>query len=183
MNADGNLDLVVLNACGDVSVLLGDGTGAFHLVYDVLVAIQFGGFPDEVAVTGDFNNDGKIDVITSDFRNSSDITLLLQSSVVFSPASVSFFSVPVGKKSPQRTATLTNTDVSMLKISNISVTGINRKDFKESNDCPSSLAPGSTCSIKVTFKPSIRGRELASVHIVDSGPRGGQGLPLSGHGI
>jgi hypothetical protein len=185
MNADGRLDLVVLlgnqNGLGEVSVLLGDGTGVFHPVYDVLTFIQLYGFPADVAVTGDFNNDGKIDVITSDFRNLGSITVLLQSPVVFSPASVGFGLVFVGKKSP-KTVTLTNTDVSALTISSITVRGANSADFKETNDCPSSLAPGSNCTIKVMFRPSILGQEHAAIHVVDNGPRGGQSLPLSGRG-
>ena len=184
MNADGMLDLVVLlgsqNNDGDVSVLLGDGAGAFQSVYSRRTFYQFYGFPD-VAVTGDFNNDGKIDVITADDRNLGSITVLLQSSVVFSPASVAFGGVAVGKKSPPKAVTLTNTNVSALNISSITIKSATG-DFTETNDCPASLASGASCTIKVTFKPSARYQEQGAVHVSDDGPRGGQSLYLIGRG-
>jgi hypothetical protein len=60
-NGDGNPDLVVTNdAFGtvEVSVLLGNGDGTFRPAVDYTV----GGQPSSVAV-GDFNNDGKLDIV------------------------------------------------------------------------------------------------------------------------
>jgi hypothetical protein len=71
LNADGFLDLVVTNATGNsVSVLLGDGTGAFHAVVPQ-------GQPDftteaspQGVVLGDFNEDGRLDIVTSNASGS-----------------------------------------------------------------------------------------------------------------
>jgi hypothetical protein len=67
LNADGFLDLVVANSAGNnVSVLLGNGTGAFSAVQAPQGAPNFstGNAPDAV-VLGDFNQDGRLDIITS----------------------------------------------------------------------------------------------------------------------
>jgi hypothetical protein len=67
LNADGFLDLVVANSAGNnVSVLLGNGTGAFAVVQTAQGAPNFstGNAPDGV-VLGDFNQDGRLDIITS----------------------------------------------------------------------------------------------------------------------
>jgi hypothetical protein len=184
MNADGNPDLVLLsgtpNEAGNVSVLLGDGNDAFKFVYDT--ALRFNeptGLP-AAAVTGDFNNDGRIDVITSSSVTTA-IAVLLQSSVVFSPPHVDFGFVSVGSKNTKK-VTLTNTDVSALTISKITVTGPFSADYTETNDCPSSLASGSSCTLKIKFKPSEREPEQASIRISDNGPHGKQFLSLFGNG-
>ncbi|UBF30105.1 FG-GAP-like repeat-containing protein (plasmid) [Kovacikia minuta CCNUW1] len=74
VNGDGKLDLVSTNASTDVSknsisVLLGNGLGAFGTKTDY----QVGYSPTAIGL-GDFNNDGKLDVLTA---NSSTMSLLL----------------------------------------------------------------------------------------------------------
>ena len=87
----------------------------------------------------------------------------------------------MGKKSPPKAVTLTNTNVSALNISSITIKSATG-DFTETNDCPASLASGASCTIKVTFKPSARYQEQGAVHVSDDGPRGGQSLYLIGRG-
>lgn len=71
LNADGFLDLVVTNATGNsVSVLLGDGTGAFHAVVPQgQLDFSTGALPQDV-VLADFNKDGRLDIVTSNASGS-----------------------------------------------------------------------------------------------------------------
>lgn len=76
---------------------------------------------------------------------------------------VSFPSQRVGTKSTERKLTLTG--VGPLTIKSISVTG----NFTESNDCPSSLASGASCTVEVTFTPAATGTRTGSLVIATDG--------------
>lgn len=76
-NGDGKLDLVTANYVSDgtVSVLLGNGDGTFRAKRDY--ATGPGTSPDFVAV-GDFNRDGKLDIVTANYVYSGNaVTVLL----------------------------------------------------------------------------------------------------------
>lgn len=61
LNGDGNPDIVIANVTGDsVTVLLGNGDGTFQM--PVAYAT---GYPADI-VLGDFNNDGNLDIATTD---------------------------------------------------------------------------------------------------------------------
>ena len=71
MNADGFLDLVVANSTGNsVSVLLGDGTGAFNAVVPQGQPDFSTGATPQGLVLGDFNQDGRLDIVTSNASGS-----------------------------------------------------------------------------------------------------------------
>jgi len=74
-NGDGMLDLAITYGCGfqagKVSILLGDGHGNFGAPQDFTTV---GPFPSGV-VTGDFNNDGKVDLLVADFTSNPGILL------------------------------------------------------------------------------------------------------------
>ena len=87
-NGDGRQDLAVENfrafpnvPANDVSVLLGDGTGSFGAATNFGV----GSFPGSVAV-GDFNGDGKQDLVTANALSSS-VSVLMRECAV-NPTSV-----------------------------------------------------------------------------------------------
>ncbi len=75
LNGDGILDLAITHGCGfvpgKVSILLGDGHGNFGPPHDFTTSGQF---PRGV-VAGDFNNDGVLDLLISDFTASPGILL------------------------------------------------------------------------------------------------------------
>jgi hypothetical protein len=71
MNADGFLDLVVVNSSGNsVSALLGDGTGAFNAVVPQGQPDFSTGAAPQAVVLGDFNQDGRLDIVTSNASGS-----------------------------------------------------------------------------------------------------------------
>ena len=71
LNADGFLDLVVANSSGNsVSVLLGDGTGAFSAVVPQGQPDFSTGAAPQAVVLGDFNQDGRLDIVTSNASGS-----------------------------------------------------------------------------------------------------------------
>jgi Beta-propeller repeat/HYDIN/CFA65/VesB-like, Ig-like domain len=70
--------------------------------------------------------------------------------VTFSPTSLSFGAQTVNTTSAPQTVTLTNTGQTDLNITNIATTG----DFAETNNCPTTLAAGASCTFSVTFTPT-----------------------------
>jgi hypothetical protein len=71
LNADGFLDLVVANSTGNsVTVLLGDGTGAFHAVVPQGQPDFSTGAAPQAVVLADFNQDGRVDIVTSNASGS-----------------------------------------------------------------------------------------------------------------
>ena len=80
MNADGFVDLVVANS-GDnsITLLLGDGTGAFTPVHEgQSSSFGIGGLPEAIALA-DFSGDGRLDVATANWSGS--YTILTQMAV------------------------------------------------------------------------------------------------------
>ncbi len=70
-NADGKMDLAIINAENNVAVLLGNGDGTFQPAKNYLTGIQ----PYAISV-GDFNGDGKLDILVpADNNNAIDVLL------------------------------------------------------------------------------------------------------------
>ena len=81
-------------------------------------------------------------------------------------AGLDFGNQPVGKTSAPLTITLLNDP----NVSNPqTVTFVGRitapSNYSETDDCPATLAPGSICTLTVTFKPSVAGFIPASIQI------------------
>ncbi len=106
-----------------------------------------------------------------------------QPAVMLAPTSLNFGNQTVGMTSTQQVSTLTNTGNGTLMITSIGLTGANKGNFAETNNCPASLAPGNSCSLTVTFTPSSTGPRTAAISIVDNAPGSPQLLPLSGIGV
>ena len=67
-----------------------------------------------------------------------------------------------------QSVTLTNTGNATLSISAILAAGAFNGDFRESNDCPTSLASGAKCSVSVTFQPTGTGTRNANLLFIDN---------------
>lgn len=95
-----------------------------------------------------------------------------------SPASLAFGGQLIGTTSAAQTATLSNTGTATLNITRITITG----DFAQTNNCGSSLAAGSSCSINVTFTPTATGTRSGSVSVADNASGSPQNVSLTGTG-
>jgi len=81
-----------------------------------------------------------------------------------SNTSLSFGTVPIGSTGTPETVTLSA--VGPLTISNILVTGAG---YTEYDDCGSSLANGSTCTVAIYFTPTTAGSHTGTLTIEDNG--------------
>ncbi|HXF15344.1 MAG TPA: choice-of-anchor D domain-containing protein, partial [Terriglobales bacterium] len=82
----------------------------------------------------------------------------------------------------QQTITLRNTGTAFLSLATITTTGPNASDFSIAQNCGTVVPSGGSCSITVTFTPSILGPETAAVSIVDSAPGSPHTVSLTGTG-
>ena len=92
------------------------------------------------------------------------------------PASLSFQSQVIGSTSNARTITLTSTGTGPLTVTTVIATA----PFNQTGTCIGTIAPGSTCTISVTFSPTAIGAASGSVTITDNA--GTQTVALTGNG-
>ena len=177
-NEDGKLDLAVANENNmTASILMGDNTGNF-----TLVSSPYTGGEDCVAVA-DFNGDGKLDFAAANY-NENMVSILLQApAVTLSPASLNFGDLNVGRISAPQTAAVTNVGYAEVDISGIAITGANEDEFSQTNNCPSSLAIGASCTIMVRFKTLDEGLGTAALTISDNGGNNPTTILLTGTAV
>ena len=77
-----------------------------------------------------------------------------------------------------QSATLTNFGTAPLNIASI----VASKDFIYGDTCPAALPGGSSCTIAVSYKPTITGAETGTLKITDNAFTGTQSVALSGTG-
>ncbi len=102
--------------------------------------------------------------------------------VSFSRGSLGFAATSVGKASAKQTVTLTSSGTQTVKFTRIEISGADPSSFVETNNCGSSLAPGKSCAINVTFKPAKAGKLSADVVVEDNVLGTVQEVALSGTG-
>ena len=126
------------------------------------------------------NRTGSI-VITDDASGPHSIALSgagIGPAVSFSPTSLNFSSVAMGSSSQIQVLTLTNNGNTDLSITGVQISG----DFSQTNNCPASLSPSSSCAINVTFTPSVTGARTGSVTVNDNAAGSPHVSGLSGVG-
>ena len=99
------------------------------------------------------------------------------------PGSFDFGNINAGSSSPPTAFTLSNqctTDVTGVAIS---LSGANGGDFSQNNNCGGTIPAGSSCTINVTFAPTIGGAESATLVVVDNDPTSPQQATLTGTGV
>lgn len=68
---------------------------------------------------------------------------------------LAFGNIALGQSSAVQTVTLQNTGNAPLTLNGIAITGTDAAQFVQSNACGSPLAAGASCSISVSFKPTL----------------------------
>ena len=98
------------------------------------------------------------------------------------PSSVSFGGVVLGSTSGIKSAQVSNTGSAALTIKSLTAGGANAADFTRSGSCAASLslAPGQSCSLQYTLRPTSMGSKVANLAVATTG--GSVTLTLSGSG-
>jgi hypothetical protein len=94
------------------------------------------------------------------------------------PTSLSFPVQVYGTSSQAQAVSLTNIGGQPLVIANIAITGA----FSQTNDCPATLAPGSSCSFEIVFTPNGSGTLTGTLSVSDNATGSPQSVTLSGTG-
>ena len=95
-----------------------------------------------------------------------------------SASSLTFADQTVGSSSPTQTVSVTNGGGAAAAISSVATTG----DFSQTNTCGSSLAPGASCTVSVSFTPTAAGNRTGSLTVASNDPAGPLTVALSGSG-
>jgi hypothetical protein len=101
----------------------------------------------------------------------------IPSPIVFTPANLAFGTLALGASQTQP-VTLTNTSLSTVSFSSFAISPNTARSYSETNNCGSSLSPGFSCTIQVTFAPVSGGVKDYFVTVVDTA--GTQNLALTG---
>ncbi len=95
------------------------------------------------------------------------------------PSNLNFANVATGTTSASQPITLTNNGTGALSIGSIVASG----DFAETNNCSSSLAAQSSCTVNVTFSPRVAGNVAGAVTFNDGAGSSPQLVALAGAGV
>jgi len=153
LSGDDKLDLIVSNAgtlgnlkYSTITTFSNKGDGRFIHRSDFTV----GTYPYGIAV-GDFNGDGKLDVVATNVAGNT-ISILPQVTSVLSRTYFNFGKVKVGDKSTRK-VTLSNIGDTSFTINRIVPIGKGSAGFAVRNNCGSELGPGANCKITIVFQP------------------------------
>jgi Abnormal spindle-like microcephaly-assoc'd, ASPM-SPD-2-Hydin len=95
------------------------------------------------------------------------------------PAAINFNDTTIGQSASNNSPLLTNTGTEPLNVV-VTISGADQNDFTTTT-CASPVAPQTSCSITVTFAPTLAGARQATLVVADSvGP---QTLQLTGNGL
>src|ERR1051325_396780 len=111
---------------------------------------------------------------------------ILAGEITLAPTSLSFGDQLVGTRSDAQAVTVTNTGAGPVAINSIHLDGPDAADFAQGALCPVTpdvLAPGTSCTVYVSFEPDSGGQKTASLVIGSNAPDSPQSVDLSGNGI
>ncbi len=94
------------------------------------------------------------------------------------PSQLTFPAQAVGTTSTSQQVVINNLGTASLTISSAQTSG----DFAETNTCGAPVAPGSSCTLQITFTPSAAGTRTGVLTLVDNAPDSPQTVALTGVG-
>ena len=140
-----------------------------------------GSYPSDAGylASGDFNGDGKPDLVGVG-GNPGYITILLNTgTVTFSPTTpLNFKKQAVGTTSAVQTVTLTNTGTTTLRIASMKAS----TEFGVTSTCGATVSTGAKCTIGATFSPTQKGAKQGTITIIDSASTKPQVIEVLGTG-
>ena len=81
------------------------------------------------------------------------------------PSSLAFGNQAIDTTSAPRTVTLTNTSSAPYLLAQVAFNGLQLGDFAQTNDCPSVIDAGASCTFSVTFTPAAKGARIGDLVI------------------
>ncbi|MGI9073091.1 MAG: choice-of-anchor D domain-containing protein [Bryobacteraceae bacterium] len=103
--------------------------------------------------------------------------------VALNPSSLTFGNQNLSTTSADQTVILSNPGSAAVTLTGITVTGTNASEFSQTNTCAATLGAGASCTISVTFIPSLVGARSASITVTDSAAGSPHTAALSGTGV
>ena len=181
-NGDGILDAATSDYGGaTVDVLLGNGDGTFGAPLSFGVGLNPTGLQ-----AGDVNGDGREDIVVTigGLPNAPNnlVSVLLNAAVGVAPSKLSYKTTVLGANSAPQAVSLNNNSSSSVSISSIQFTGTDPGDFSQTNNCGSTLAGRSSCTINVTFTPQAINARTATLSIADNAAGSPQSVSVGGTG-
>jgi hypothetical protein len=128
----------------------------------------------QVAV-GNFNTAGCGPYVPTDFY----VLIASGGTASVSAKSLTFGNVAAGTTSASTSVALKNSGSGPLSIGSIAVSG----DYAETNNCAGSLAANSSCTVNVTFNPSVAATITGALSFSDSATTSPQLVKLTGTGV
>ncbi|MEV4517831.1 choice-of-anchor D domain-containing protein [Dactylosporangium sp. NPDC049525] len=94
------------------------------------------------------------------------------------PTALTFAATTVGSFSGAQNVTVTNTGTAAATVSGVTVAG----DYTQTNTCGTSIAPGGSCTVSVTFRPTATGTRTGSLTVASNATNASLSVVLSGQG-
>jgi hypothetical protein len=104
-------------------------------------------------------------------------------SLSISPAELKFNDRLIGATSEAKTVTVFNTSTNgaVLTVTSVLIRGTNSSDFNiKRSTCATPVMQGASCSIRITFSPTHRGKRAATLNILDNASNSPQAVSLLG---
>lgn len=113
--------------------------------------------------------------------------LTLIPTLVVSPTSLNFGTILIPNTSAPQSVTLTNNTNAAIAFTSAVISGgspaaANADYAISANTCGASIAAGASCTVSVTFKPTVVGAETANLVLTDADSTSPQTIPLTGAG-